>query len=268
MSPATLKSTLKLSPSSAAAKRVFDRALNKRKKKVKFCKIIHKKNITPLDSKIKRRSFGEYFDGGDPALSFTELTDHSIQSFGNKQTSAERINSPVIEVVLKRQRRRSNLFLKMSGSNSSIKTFFSPRPIKRSVPSMPDNEDAEVLFVNEVINTQKTSSSDHSSSQEPVVISLSDSTLEESVIIDPIVTRPTPKLWIDAFIPKKKSDIIHGPPMDIFIEWLKCWKKRLILLAKLENEPPKKKRKSRKHEEDSDYEPEKETDELCSTIWL
>uniref|UniRef100_A0A914Y6W1 AAA+ ATPase domain-containing protein n=1 Tax=Panagrolaimus superbus TaxID=310955 RepID=A0A914Y6W1_9BILA len=111
----------------------------------------------------------------------------------------------------------------------------------------------------------KTSSSDHLSG--PVVISYRIN-LEESVIIDPIVTRPTPKLWIDAFIPKKKSDIIHGPPMDIFIEWLKCWKKRLILLAKLENEPPKKKRKSRKHEEDSDYEPEKETDELCSTFVL
>uniref|UniRef100_A0AC34F857 ATPase AAA-type core domain-containing protein n=1 Tax=Panagrolaimus sp. ES5 TaxID=591445 RepID=A0AC34F857_9BILA len=228
MSRGTLKSTLRLSPSLAAAKRVFDRALNKRRKKVKFCKIIHKKNITPLDSKIKRRSFGEYFDGGDPALSFTELTDHSAQSFDNKESSPpQKINS-----------------------------------------SDDEDDDADVLIVDEVSSAQKTTSSEHSA-QEPIVISLSDSTLEESVIIEPIVTRPTPKLWVDAFIPKKKADIINGPPMDAFNEWLKFWKKRLTMLAKIENEPPKKKRKSRKHEDDdSDYEPEQDAGECCSTFVL
>jgi hypothetical protein len=156
----------------------------------------------------------------------------------------------------------------MSGNLSS---FFAQRSSKKrsAPPSLPEDSDADVLFVDEVVNSKKTMSSNHSS-QDQIVDNGSCSIPNEVILIDrvdTIVTRPTPKLWVDEFAPKKEEEIIHGPSLDTFKDWLRSWKEHLTKLAKAENEPPKKKRKSYKND-DSDYELEVETEGLCSTFVL
>uniref|UniRef100_A0AC35FS05 AAA+ ATPase domain-containing protein n=1 Tax=Panagrolaimus sp. PS1159 TaxID=55785 RepID=A0AC35FS05_9BILA len=155
----------------------------------------------------------------------------------------------------------------MSGNLSS---FFAQKSSKKrsKPPSLPEDSDSDVLFLDEVVNSKKTSS--NHSSQDQIVVNESHSIPNEVIAIDradTIVTRPTPKLWVDEFAPKKEEEIIHGPSLDTFKYWLRSWKEHLTKLAKAENEPPKKKRKSYKND-DSDYELEVETEGLCSTFVL
>uniref|UniRef100_A0AC35ESN9 ATPase AAA-type core domain-containing protein n=1 Tax=Panagrolaimus sp. PS1159 TaxID=55785 RepID=A0AC35ESN9_9BILA len=78
---------------------------------------------------------------------------------------------------------------------------------------------------------------------------------EEVIIIDraPISS----ELWSDEFAPMKEKDIIHGPSLDTFKEWLRRWKKLLTSRAKAENES-----------DYSYYKLEVETEGLCSTFVL
>uniref|UniRef100_A0A914PWS3 ATPase AAA-type core domain-containing protein n=1 Tax=Panagrolaimus davidi TaxID=227884 RepID=A0A914PWS3_9BILA len=244
MPPSILKKVLKLSPNQTAAKPIIAKA--KRKKKVEFCKIIHKKNITPLADKIEgERRIDGCFDGGDPALSFAELTDPSVL---NNNTPPRKTFSNVVE------RRRGRRSSGVPAKKSELQSFFSQISAKRFKRLIPADELDE-------FGCYKGPTSPIQSSEEQTASAAS----EEVIAIDRGPT--SSELWSDEFAPMKEKDIIHGPSLDIFKEWLRLWKKLLTSRAKAENEPPKKIRKSYKSD-DSDYELEVETEGLCSTFVL
>uniref|UniRef100_A0A914PR23 ATPase AAA-type core domain-containing protein n=1 Tax=Panagrolaimus davidi TaxID=227884 RepID=A0A914PR23_9BILA len=219
MPPPILKEALKLSPNQTAAKQIITKAI--KKKKVEFCKIIHKKNITPLPDKTEgERRLEGCFDGGDPALSFVELTDSSV----------------------------------LSNNTPPKKSFFSQISEKRFKRLIPADELDE-------FGCYKRPTSPIQPSEEQTASAES----EEVIVTDRAPT--SSELWSDEFAPMKEKDIIHGPSLDIFKEWLRRWKKLFTSRTKAENEPSKKKRKSYKGD-DSDYELEVETEGLCSTFVL
>ena len=61
------------------------------------------------------------------------------------------------------------------------------------------------------------------------------------------------QLWVDAFLPAKSSEIIPGPSLDSFSDWMKRWKNKspTVQIIELDAEPSKKKR--RRHDSDEDY---------------
>uniref|UniRef100_A0A914PIA1 ATPase AAA-type core domain-containing protein n=1 Tax=Panagrolaimus davidi TaxID=227884 RepID=A0A914PIA1_9BILA len=230
MARRNLKKALKLSPNQTAAKPIIRKVI--KKKKVEFCKIIHKKNITPLSDKIQgERRLEGCFDGGDPALSFSELTDSSML---NNNTPPRKTFSNVVE-------RRS---IGVPAKKSELQSFFSQISEKRFKRLIPADELDE-------FGCYKRPASPIQSFEEQTA----SATSEEEIVIDRAPT--SSKLWSDEFAPMKEKDIIHGPSLDIFKEWLRCWKKLLTSRAKAENES-----------EDFDYELEVETEGLCCTFVL
>uniref|UniRef100_A0AC35G921 ATPase AAA-type core domain-containing protein n=1 Tax=Panagrolaimus sp. PS1159 TaxID=55785 RepID=A0AC35G921_9BILA len=304
-----LKKALKLSPNQTAAKRIIAKAF--KKKKVEFCKIIHKKNITPLSDKIEgERRIEGCFDGGDPALSFAELTDPSVlnnntpprktsnvversrgrRSFGVPAKKSELLNNNTpprktfSNVVERRKGRRSsgvpskksellnnntpprktfsNVVERRKGrrsfgvpsKKSELQSFFSQiseKRFKRLIPA--DELDEFGYYKMPTFPVQSSEEQTASAASEKVIVFDRASTSSE--------------LWSNEFAPMKEKDIIHGPSLDIFKEWLRLWKKLLTSRAKAENEPPDEKQKSYKSD-DSDYELEVEIEGLCTTFVL
>lgn len=72
--------------------------------------------------------------------------------------------------------------------------------------------------------------------------------------------------WIDAFTIDHSSDIISNVDYGLLIEWLNMWSKKLDSINKT-NEPPSKKRRQNKYNEDDDYELENHKfDEMDNTF--